>query len=153
MTLLLGDLERVSRITTNEALRDRILELVLDGELQVAATARRAERTQRVSVDPAQPALLVTVKELATAMLAVVNIPYVARGAVSTRGTISRRFGAAFHGPKYYSKDGLQAVDAGAVADAFDALVSVMQNIAEIGPARLQRIVEKKMDVVEQFAG
>ena len=148
MTLLLGDLERVSRITTNEALRDRILELVLDGELR---TARRAEPVQRASAD--QPALLVTVKELATAMLAVVNIPYVARGVVSTRGTISRRFGAAFHGPKYYSKDGLQAVDAGAVADAFDALVSVMQNIAEIGPARLQRIVEKKMDVVEQFAG
>ena len=147
MTLLLGDLERVSRITTNEALRDRILELVLDGELR---TARRAEPVQRASAD--QPALLVTVKELATAMLAVVNIPYVARGVVSTRGTISRRFGAAFHGPKYYSKEGLQAVDAGVVADAFDALVSVMQNIAEIGPARLQRIVEKKMDVIDLFA-
>jgi hypothetical protein len=148
MALMLGDLERVSRITTNQVLRDRILELVLDGELR---TARRAEPVQRASAE--QPAMLVTVKELATAMLAVVNIPYVARGVVSTRGTISRRFGAAFHGPKYYSKDGLQAVDAGAVADAFDALVCVMQNIAEIGPARLQRIVEKKMDVVEQFAG
>ena len=157
-TTQLADLERVSRLTTNGELRDRILQLVLDGKLQVTEPVAEpvAEPvSEPVGVNseprPVIPALLVSVKELAAAMLAVVDMPYLPRGPVSTRGLISRRFGAAFRGPKY-SKDGLQAVDASAVADAFDALVCVMQNIAEIGPSRLRRIAEKKMEVVGQFA-
>ena len=152
MTQLLADLERVSRLTKNGELRDRILRLVLDGRVQVAEPVVETEAAvQAERVVQPEPAVLVSVKELAAAMLAVVDMPYLPRGPVSTRGMISRRFGAAFRGPKY-SKDGLQAVDASAVADAFDALVCVMQNIAEIGPSRLRRIAEKKMEVVGQFA-
>ena len=152
MTQLLADLERVSRLTKNGELRDRILRLVLDGRVQVAEPVVETEAAvQAERVVQPEPAVLVSVKELAAAMLAVVDMPYLPRGPVSTRGMISRRFGAAFRGPKY-SKDGLQAVDASAVADAFDALVCVMQNIAEIGPLRLRRIAEKKMEVVGQFA-
>jgi hypothetical protein len=158
MTQLLADLERVSRLTKNGELRDRILRLVLDGRVQVAEPVVETEaavQTERVvqaeRVVQPEPAVLVSVKELAAAMLAVVDMPYLPKGPVSTRGMISRRFGAAFRGPKY-SKDGLQAVDVSAVADAFDALVCVMQNIAEIGPSRLRRIGEKKIEVVGQFA-
>ena len=152
MTQLLADLERVSRLTKNGELRDRILRLVLDGRVQVAEPVVETEAVvQAERVVQPEPAVLVSVKELAAAMLAVVDMPYLPRGPVSTRGMISRRFGAAFRGPKY-SKDGLQAVDVSAVADAFDALVCVMQNIAEIGPSRLRRIAEKKMEVVGQFA-
>lgn len=157
MTQLLADLERVSRLTKNGELRDRILRLVLDGRLQAAEPVVetepvvQAERVVQAEPRAAVPDVLVSVKELAAAMLAVVDMPYLPKGPVSTRGMISRRFGAAFRGPKY-SKDGLQAVDASAVADAFDALVCVMQNISEIGPVRLRRIVEKKLEVVGQFA-
>ena len=152
MTQLLADLERVSRLTKNGELRDRILRLVLDGRVQVAEPVVETEAVvQAERVVQPEPAVLVSVKELAAAMLAVVDMPYLPKGPVSTRGMISRRFGAAFRGPKY-SKDGLQAVDVSAVADAFDALVCVMQNIAEIGPSRLRRIAEKKMEVVGQFA-
>jgi hypothetical protein len=152
MTQLLADLERVSRLTKNGELRDRILRLVLDGRVQVAEPVVETEAAvQAERVVQPEPAVLVSVKELAAAMLAVVDMPYLPKGPVSTRGMISRRFGAAFRGPKY-SKDGLQAVDANAVADAFDALVCVMQNIAEIGPSRLRRIAEKKIEVVGQFA-
>ena len=157
--LRFADLERAAQMTKNPELRDRILQLMLD-EQRVGQNAEAPVNEQRVGQNAEAPvneqtgsrdlAGVVTMKELASAMLALVDIQYTKNGAVSTQGRVSRRFRYEFQGT-ILCKNGFMAVSSTDVGRAFDCLVRLFRPLRAVSSVAIRRIVDSRAALVARF--
>lgn len=135
---------RVSTLTNDTVLRDRLLTRLLDAE-----SAPRAA-PESIQTDESR---LVTLREVMAFTLSMVDLPYDMHSPIPTRGHVARRAYRLFRGAKFM-KGSERAIMADDVDQLFDNILHVLRATPRrcLTTAMLATLAGSKDAVVQRFA-